>query len=272
MVIRTKMMCAISLALTVAPLASVNAAELYNDFYKHFNSASSLEKDGQNPPDDVGSWAYNANNAEAFGGVIGFGTRTRISNFSTIMSNWNGWDPDGGVGTTSSDFTTDLTLEIYNVDRSGSAPSAGGLLGSFAETQMIDGREIPSASNASFAANGTDSVVTWNLNGLNTPDEILFMVQVDGLELPQNSVPIELSSLNIAAVATGTSPDVTAGIDTDPGVYWRSVATNGNISRFEAGQVFARASGTAIPNASTVLLMLTGLISLGVAASRRLHT
>ncbi|WP_242480857.1 hypothetical protein, partial [Rhodovibrio sodomensis] len=60
----------------------------------------------------------------------------------------------------------------------------------------------------------------------------------------------------------------TAGIDTDNGVYWRSDATGGDIARFEAGQVLARASGTPIPNPATLLLVLTGLLGLGVAKYR----
>ena len=250
---------------------SANAAELYNDFYNHFNSASALEKDGQNPPDDVATWAYAANSADAFGGIIGFDGLARIDTFSVIMSNWAGWDPSGGPGTATPGYQTDLTLELYEVDRSGAAPVPGTPLAEETETQDIVARQIPTSTNAGFVANGTDFVVDWDLDSLLVGDEVLFMVRIDEL-LPGNMVVNpEVNSLNIAAAATGTPPDVTAGIDTDVGVYWRSEGTGRNIGRFEAGQVLARASGTAIPNPATLLLVLTGLLGLGVAKYQTQH-
>ncbi|WP_200344637.1 hypothetical protein, partial [Rhodovibrio sodomensis] len=227
---------------------SANAAELYNDFYDHFNSASNLVKDGQNRPDDIGSWAYAANSADAFGGVIGFDRPAQIDTFSVIMSNWNGYDPAGSVGTATSGYKTDLTLELYEVDRTGTNPAPGTQLAGDTETHDIAARQLPTAANASFVGNGTDFVVDWDLGNLLVGDELLFMVRIDEL-LPGNTVVNSgVNSLNIAAAATGTPPDVTAGIDTDNGVYWRSDATGGDIARFEAGQVLARASGTPIPN------------------------
>jgi hypothetical protein len=248
---------------------SANAAELYNDFYNHFNSASTLEKDGQNPPDDIASWAYAANSADAFGGVIGFDQPARIDTFSVIMSNWHGWDPSGNTdGTATSGYQTDLTLELYEVDRSGTNPAPGTQLAGDTETHDIAARQLPTAANASFVGNGTDFVVDWDLDNLLVGDELLFMVRIDEL-LPGNTVVNSgVNSLNIAAALTGTQPDVTAGIDTDNGVYWRSDATGRNIGRFEAGQVLARASGTPIPNPATLLLVLTGLLGLGVAKYR----
>ena len=232
---------AFSLALCAAPIASANAAEIYNDFYNHFNPSSSLQKDSQNPPDDVASWAYFANQADAFGGVIGFnGSTNKLDTFSVIMSNWNGWDPDGGVGTATPGYQTDLTLELFEVDRTGATPAPGASIVQDTETHDIAGRQIPDATNTSFVGNGTDFVVDWNLDGLSVGNELLFMVRVD---------------------------------DTDSGIFWRSDAnTGGDISRFTAnaftdgatggGQVFARA--TSVPLPGTLVLFLAGLVGIGV--------
>ncbi len=245
------------------------AAVLYNDLYNHFNPDSSLVKDGQNPPDDVASWAYFANQADSFGGVIGFdASSNRLDSFSVIMSNWYGWDPDGGVGIETPSYETNLTLKLYEVDRSGDAPAPGAPITQDTESHEIAGRQLPTDSNASFAdRGGTDSLVDWDLDGVRVGKEILFMVQVDALvgAISENPPSNEaLQSLNIAAAATGNNPDVTAGVDTDEGVYWRSDAnTDGDISRFVAGQVLAQASGSAvdIPEPSAIF----GLSAIGLS-------
>lgn len=245
------------------------AAVLYNDLYNHFNHDSSLIKDGQNPPDDVASWAYFANQADGFGGVIGFDApNNRLDSFSVIMSNWYGWDPEGGVGVETPGYETNLTLELYEVDRSGDIPSPGAPITQDTESHEIAGRQLPTDSNASFVdRGGTDSLVDWDLDGVRVGKELLFIVRVDELvgATSENSPSNEaLQSLNIAAAVTGTNPDVTAGIDTDEGVYWRSDAnTGGDISRFVGGQVLARASGSAvdIPEAPAIF----GLSAVGLS-------
>jgi len=267
--------CLIAGVSTAVALAApaVGAVEVYNDFYNHFNEDSSLQKDGQNPPDDVASWAYFANQADAWGGLVGFDSpTTRLDRFSVIMSNWNGWDPEGGPGVATDGYTTPLTLELYDVNASVDGPSAS--LGEFTEQQEIAGRQIPTAANAAFVGNGTDFVVDWDLDGLSVSSQLLFMVRVDELvgasfqDPPANTA---LRSLNIAASVISEPLDVTAGNDPDDGIYWRSdVNTDGEISRFDAsafddgveggGQVFARA--TAVPAPSVLSLLLAGACGL----------
>lgn len=260
---------AVAVSAGLAPIEA-NAEVIYNDLYKHFNSASSLEKNGQAASDDIASWAHFANQAEAFGGVIGFDQPTnKLKYFSVVMSNWNGWDPEGGLGQATPGYTTDLTLELYNVDRSGALTGPGALITEDTENHDIAGRQIPDEDNKTFAdGGGTDSLVQWELGGVDVGEEVLFMVRVDGLvgkgfgNPPANEA---LKSLNIASAVTGTAPDVTAGIDTDPGVYWRSDAnTSGQISRFEAGQVLARAQSVPVP--ASIGLLGIGLLGVGLAA------
>ena len=266
-----------ALALAFLSTTPASGAIIYNDFYENFNPASSRVKDGQDPGnDDVASWAYFAQQRNAWGGVVGFDGAATLDTFSVIMSNWNGWDPNGGPGTATSGYDTDLTLELYEVDRSGAAPAPGTQIVADTELQSIAGRQLPTATNASFVdGGGTDSVVDWDLGGLSVGSELLFMVQVDdlvGKEFGNPPANNALTSLNIASFVTGgTGPDVTAGSDTDQALYGRGIGDSGSvdINRFAgAGQVMAKAEGklASVPEPSMLSLLLVGLGGLGLVA------
>jgi Ca2+-binding RTX toxin-like protein len=213
---------------------------LYNDLYNHFNPDSDLEKDGLNPPDDVASWAYAVNSADGFGSVVGFEkAENTLTTATVVMSNWNGWDPDGGAGSATDGYSHDFTIELYEVDRSGETPGPGNLIAKKTETQVVPGRETPDATNASFTGNGTDFLMDWDLGGIEVGSEVLFMVSFD---IPEGDENVKaLNSLNIAAEDTDVETlDVTAGVNTDEGVFWRSDATGGDIDRFEAGEVLSK--------------------------------
>jgi hypothetical protein len=218
-----------------------NASEVsvYNDFYRHFNPESSVTF---TDPDEVASWAYAANQADAFGAVVGFepGTSREMSSASFIMSNWNGWDPSGGDGVATESYRKELTLELYEVDTSGSPPTVGSRIDTFTEEQRIEGRELPDPDSGYRGGGGTNFEVEFDLGGITLPDEVLFMISFN---YPESGDAPE-RSLNLAATDTGTERDPTAGRLVDPsGVYWRSPAnTGGEIQRFEGGAPFAKFS------------------------------
>jgi hypothetical protein len=246
--------------------ASAEVVVLYNDLYNHFNADSDLEKDGQNPPDDVASWAYAANGADGFGSVVGFEEdENELSSGSVVMSNWWGYNEDGdgdGItweegdtddpGVPTSGYTHDFTLELYEVDRTNGSVEAGDLIGEFTQEQDVPGREIPVPANASFAGNGTDYLMEWDLGGIEVGQEVLFMVSFDIPDGDDNEEA--LNQLNIAADMTGGDPlDVTEGVNTDEGVYWRSDATGNAIARFDGGEVLSKFEGKTVDGGDDVL-------------------
>lgn len=259
------------------------AAALYSDLYDAFNAESSVSFS------ETASWAYFANQADGFGGVVGFDSEIRaLSSASVIMSNWNGWDPRGGPGMATDAYETELTLELYEVDRSRGVAAPGRLIATDTETHEIAGRQIPDSTHENFVGNGTNFRVDWDLDNLPVnADEVLFMVRVDNLTDVENfsqpaGDPFEakaLQSLNIAAFNTATLPDVTAGTDTDPGIFWRSSAfTAGDISRFTAAdiggtlggaQVMAQFSGQPADVPEPAALAGLGAVGLGLMAQRR---
>lgn len=255
-------------ALFLVSIAPTRAAIVFNVFYDHFNPSSSLEKDGLDEAnDDIASWAYDSNGADAFGGIATFSTDTNdtfdLASGGVLMSNWAG----SGTNTATASYQHDFTLELYSIDRSGTDPVPDSLLGSFTETQEVAGRQIPTTSNQSFAGNGTDFIMDFDLNGLSVPNEVIYMLSfVIPVGDPNET---DLESLNIAAVATGTAPDATSGIvqsgDEDQ-VYWRSTSTGGNIEGFSAGPTMSRFA--IVPEPSSFAL-LTGLALLFPTVLRR---
>jgi predicted ribosomally synthesized peptide with SipW-like signal peptide len=214
---------------------NAGASTVYNDFYQHFNSRSSVTF---TDPDEVASWAYAANNADAFGAVVGFepNSSREMQSASFLMSNWNGWNPDGGPGNATESYRKELTLELYKVDRSGSEPAAGQPIDTFTQEQTIAGRELPDPDSGYRGGGGTIFEVEFDLGGVTLPDEVLFMISFD---YPNTGEAPE-DSLNLAATSTGTNRDPTTGRLVDPsGVYWRP---NNEIQRFEAGAPFAKFS------------------------------
>jgi hypothetical protein len=267
----TSIACAVALSTAALSSAPAQGAELYNSFYNHFNSDSTTQFGT-----GTSTWPYSALNANGWGGVIGFERpRNSLDQFSVIMSNWNGWT----TNTATPDYQTDITLELYNVDRSGPGlPTPGGLIGEFSETHDIAGRQEPTSSNDTFVGNGTDFVIDWDLSGLTVGDELLFMVNPDayGTDFqPDTNDPnaTALSSLNIAADNTDPGdPDVTAGIDMENAGYWRSSSTGGTISGFDGGEPFARVSGIAVPVPPSLALLAGSLGMIGVGAWYRRKT
>ena len=250
-----------------ASSGSAGTVDVYNDFYGNFNSASSLQFGT-----DTATWAYAANGADGFGSIVGFDNPANqpLSSASVIMSNWNGWDPNGGPGTATASYQHDFTIELYDVDRTGSAPDAGSLIASVTETQTVAGRQLP--GDTPVSGSGTDFVMDWDLSGLNiTTSELLFMVSFDRVDDSATAFDeLEaLNSLNIAAADIDKSLDVTTGTDTDDSIFWRSTSTNGDIASFNGagfgsgiqggGQVFSRFGVVPAPGAMS-LLALGGLV------------
>ena len=260
-------------AITVTAGTAAASVEVYNDFYNNFNNDSSL-----NFGTDTATWAYTngVNDATGFGSIVGFdnpGNQPLLS-ASVIMSNWNGWDPNGGQGTATASYTHDFTLELYEVDRSGANPAPGSSIASITETQTVAGRELP--GNTPVSSNGTDFVMDWDLSGLGiAASELLFVVSFDIADDPTTSFDelTALDNLNIAATDLDKASDVTAGVDTDNNVWWRSPSnTSGQIASFNGdvvggvnggGQVFSRF--TAVPTPGTAAILGLG----GLVAARR---
>jgi hypothetical protein len=258
-----KNMITAAAAITVTAGTAAASVEVYNDFYNNFNNNSSLTFGA-----DTATWAYAVNDADGFGGIVQLdnpGNQPLVS-ASVIMSNWNGWDPNG-LGTATASYTHDFTIELYNVDRSGANPAAGSLIASITETQTVAGRELPGVTPVS--SNGTDFLMDWDLSSLNiAPAEILFIVSFDRVDDPATSFDElqALNNLNIAAVESGTAPDVTVGSSVGDEVFWRSPSfTGGDISRFEGGRVLSRFTAVPAPGAAGLL----GIASLAAVRRRR---
>jgi predicted ribosomally synthesized peptide with SipW-like signal peptide len=207
---------------------------VYNDFYNHFNGVSPVEFSGQEADGPTATWAYYVNNASGWGGIVGLGSDGasgfELTSGAVIMSNWNGWDPSGGQGTETSGYSHPFTLELYEVDRSGSSPAPGKQITTVTEEQDVPPREIPDGSNDDYADfGGTNFLMKWDLDGVTvSSDELLFMIsfEIDG---PNQSA---LQSMNIAAYDVEKPPVITAGYSANDDVWWRANATGGNISSF----------------------------------------
>lgn len=197
-----------------------------------------------------------------------------LTQASVIMSNWNGWDPNG-PGVATAGYQHEFTLELYEVDRTSGSAQAGSLIAEVTELQDVAARELPGATPTS--GNGTDFLMSWDLSGLGiTASELLFIVSFEITDDPTTTFDEAqaLSSMNIAAADVDTGLDVTAGTDTNSDIFWRASATGGSIASFNGstfadgiaggGQVFSRFTAVPTPSAAA-MLGLGGLI----AARRR---
>jgi predicted ribosomally synthesized peptide with SipW-like signal peptide len=212
---------------------------VYNDFYNHFNGVSPVDFIGQEADGPTATWAYAAQNASGWGGIAGLGSAGasgfELTSGAVIMSNWNGWDPSGGPGTETAGYTHPFTLELYEVDRSGSSPAPGPLLAEVTEDQDVPPREKPDGGNEDYADfGGTNFLMEWDLGGVTVnSDEVLFIVSFEISGSNQSA----LQSMNIASYDVEKAPVITAGYSANDDVWWRSDSTGGNISSFN-GSVY----------------------------------
>ncbi|SHH61571.1 SipW-dependent-type signal peptide-containing protein [Halobaculum gomorrense] len=226
------------------------ATVVYNDFYNHFNGVSPVEFIGQEADGPTATWAYAANNATGFGGIVGLGSDGapgfELTSGAVIMSNWYGWDPSGGVGNATSGYTHPFTLELYEVD---SGPAPGQLIAEVTEDQDVPGRELPDGSNEDYSMNGTNFLMEWDLGGVTVnSDKVLFIVSFEITGSNQTA----LQSMNIASYDVEKTSEITAGYSANDDIWWRADATSGNISSFDGsavggvqggGQVMSRFEG-----------------------------
>lgn len=211
------------------------ATVVYNDFYNHFNGVSPVEFIGQEADGPTATWAYAAQSASGWGGIVGLGSDGasgfELTSGAVIMSNWYGWDPSGGVGDSTPGYTHPFTLELYEVD---SGPAPGQLIAEVTEDQDVPGRELPDGSNEDYSANGTNFLMEWDLGGVTVnSDKVLFIVSFD---IPEETVDQfknnALSSMNIASYDVEKTSEITAGYSANDDIWWRSSFTGGNISSF----------------------------------------
>lgn len=163
-------------------------------------------------PGNVTSLGYQATQTAEFGNHIQFGPGGRQLTSATVtMSNWaklsdySGADPAG--------WSHPLTLNLYNVDNSGTVPQTGSLI--FSTT--IDAA-IPWHLGVD---GGTAFNVTFDLPNVDVPDEIIFGLAYNTQTWGESPIgsPGPYNSLNFG-VST-TSPTVGVDVDSDA-VFWNT--------------------------------------------------
>lgn len=194
------------------------------------------------------SQPYQAQQTAEFGDHIQFaGTARDLSSVTVTMSSWakhSDYPAMPPVG-----FTHPLTLNIYNVDKSGTAPALGTLIKSVTQNFVMQWRPEgdPSCPNTGYgagfawkASNGTcyngfafNVVFDLNNEGITLPDEIIYGIASNtqtwgyapiGAPGPYNSLNFALNNMSGPSTGTDVEPDAaflnteTAGWYSDGGL------------------------------------------------------
>ena len=158
-----------ALLLTIGP-AAIAETVIYNSIPSPF-------------PPNVPSLGYEATSASQFGGLIQFAggsSSYALSSATVAMSDWSlasSYTPNGTT-ITATGFYVPLTLSIYNV---GAGNTVGSLIGMDLINALIPWRpEARGSCGTAYLAsdgncyNGSLSAVTFDLSGINAPNEIIY--------------------------------------------------------------------------------------------------
>jgi hypothetical protein len=256
-------------------------------------------------PPNVSSQAYQAQQVSEFGDhVILAGTQRQLTTVTMTMSNWAYQsiylsDPRyGGANQNNAGFLHNLTANLYGVDHSTATPGVGALLTSLTEAKLIPWRAEPSTSCSAITPGGANPYtsggscwnglafsVTFDFSAANIvlPNEVIFSMAHNtqnygaspiGVNGPYNSVNFAYNSTTTVGMDaeadaifwnTTRPGNNTTGIN---GVFSRDQdnSANGWLGYAPAFQINAVA---AVPEASSVALMLAGLGVVGVLATKR---
>lgn len=175
-----------------------------------------------NHPDDVTSYSFGANNANALGSIVGFENNNNIlTQCSVVMSNWWGWDPSRQTrGIATPGYTHPFSVELYEVDRSSNDALPGDHIITVTENKKVTGRRVPTEDDGSnLDGVGTAFLMTWNLPNVKVGNEVLFLISFDVPNGVDNQDA--LNSLNIVAALPNLPSDVTVGVNTDDANFLR---------------------------------------------------
>jgi hypothetical protein len=206
-------------------------------------------------PPNIPSWGFEATSTAELGDYITFSGTARVLNTVTVTmsdfalhSTYQSMPAEG--------YTHPITLNIYNVDNSGSVPAAGSLLATQTETFLIpwrpesQGCTDPTAWLASDGScnHGFAFNITFDLSSLNVvlPDEVIFGIAYNTSHHGYSPLGVSgpYDSLNV-----GLTPAVSVGSQVNPGTAFVDSSWAGGYCASETPDggtlnVFRRSLGT----------------------------
>jgi hypothetical protein len=174
-------------------------------------------------PGNLPSLGYEATSTAEFGDEVAFSGTARLLNTVTVtMSDWALRSTYPSLP--AEGYTHPITLNIYNVDNSGSVPAAGSLLATQTETFLIPWRPEASAgcgtawmADDGNCYNGFAFNITFDLSSLNVvlPDDVIFGIAYNTSHHGYSPLGVSgpYDSLNV-----GLAPAVSVGSQVNPGM------------------------------------------------------
>ena len=197
-------------------------------------------------PSNVTSVGFEAASADEIGDDITFAAGSRnIQTVTITMSSWacqtGAWQSGDCVTTPGATFTHPVTVNLYNVDRTGTSPVVGALIRSVTMTVIAPYRPSVSASctggkwadGAGQCFNGYAFNVDFDFAGVAVPNEIIYGIAYN--THTSGNTPLAVTgpydSLNVGLTGDGinaASAVPAVGTDMDSDVVFIDTATGGN--------------------------------------------
>jgi hypothetical protein len=171
-------------------------------------------------PGNVVSLGYAATSTSEFGDQIQLSSGNWALTGATVtLSDWAVQSDYPNVGNASG-WTHPITLNLYNVDNSGSVPAVGSLISS---TTVV--ASIPWHTPNGF--NGTAFNVTFTLPNVAVPNQFIYGISFNTQNYGPSplGVPGPYNSLNVGLHDTTTDGPITVGTDVNPhALFWNTSA------------------------------------------------